>query len=1035
MFCFRQFNYAAFCACLVLGLYRPLLIAQAPITAQAPTKSSFADELPRTPPMEPNQAMAAIQVKLGYRLELAACEPLVRDPVAMSFDENGRMFVVEMCDYSEQDKEFLGNVRVLEDANNDGAYEKSTLFAHHLSWPTGVICYDGGVFIAAAPDIWYCKDTDGDGQADIQTKVFTGFGRQNVQGLLNSFCWGLDNRIYCQTSSSGARVLTPSVPEREALVLNGRDFSFDPLTLELRPESGGGQHGMSFDDWGRRFACHNSDHLQLHLYADRYSQTKNNMPLPPSRQSIAVDGPQASVYRISPVEPWRTVRTRLRVTNQAPGLIEGGGRSSGYFTSATGITIYRGNAFPEMRGFAFVGDVGSNIVHRKKLTEQGVSMIGERIDKESEFIASSDIWFRPVQFANAPDGTLYIADLYREVIEHPKSLPEEIKQHLDLTSGRDRGRVYRIVPADFKRPANPQLGKSTVPELIAALEHPNGWHRDTASRILYERLHVHGNPELVNQASIELLQVVKSSLSPMAKVHALGVLASIGAGRGGAGQGGAIVAMDDPNPRVREWAIRWLDASNISSTQTTTQTATQTTNKLLALGNDPDPNVRFQLGLSLSRFKISEPDRIAIAVRLLAQSHQDKYLTAASLNAIGGNAMAALELLRAGQGGALSTFVSNQNGAGQGGEIRSVWQSIAKLAATQAKVEELQRLDKSIATMPEDEQRRSLCIGLINGLQIRLSDPTLREGLLSKLPTLAAERTKLVRIARAQCLDAAIAVEQRTQAIDLLRWEQSDGDISMLAGLLDQRVPQPIQEAAARALMQYQALEVAKRILDVWPSLSPRLRLAASDVILSRTAWIEVMLERAGQGGFALNDLDPARLATLRNHKDPKIKQSIATLLNSSGTGNRKDILERYQSSLKLPGDSLRGKQVFAKSCSACHRLDGVGYELAPNIAAYKFRGPDAILQNVIEPNREVNPQYVNYTILTNDERIVTGMISNESEASVTLLRGENISEVVARAEIEEMKSSKLSLMPEGLESQIDLQGMSDLIAYILALP
>ena len=409
-------------------------------------KQNFADELPRTPAMEPAQALAAIQIKDGYRLELAAAEPLVRDPVAMSFDENGRMFVVEMCDYSEQDKEFLGNVRLLEDTDNDGRYEKSTLFAHHLSWPTGVICFDGGVFIAAAPDIWYCKDTDGDGQADIQTKVFTGFGRQNVQGLLNSFCWGLDNRIYCQTSSSGASVLTLASPirgafvSRDALVLNGRDFSFDPFTLELRPESGGGQHGMSFDDWGRRFSCHNSDHLQLHVYADRYS-TKNELPLPPSRQSIAADGPQASVYRISPVEPWRTVRTRLRVTNQVPGLVEGGGRSSGYFTSATGVTIYRGNAFPEdMHGMAFVGDVGSNIVHRKKLSPKGTSMVGERIDVESEFIASSDIWFRPVQFANAPDGTLYIADLYREVIEHPKSLPEEIKKHLDLTSGRDRGR-------------------------------------------------------------------------------------------------------------------------------------------------------------------------------------------------------------------------------------------------------------------------------------------------------------------------------------------------------------------------------------------------------------------------------------------------------------------------------------------------------------------------------------------------------------------------------------------------------------------
>ena len=1016
---YRSTYLVIFQSLVVFGLFQISIIAQ----ESAKSKQSFADELPRIPPKEPREALATIQVKEGYEMELAAVEPLVRGPVAMSFDENGRMFVVEMCDYSEEDKDFLGNVRLLEDTDNDGRYEKSTLFAHHLSWPTGVICYDGGVFVAAAPDIWYCKDTDGDGQADIQKQVFTGFGRQNVQGLLNSFCWGLDNRIYCQTSSSGGKVITPSAPERDPLVLNGRDFSFDPKTLGLRPESGGGQHGMSFDDWGRRFACSNSDHLQLHLYADRYASAKNNIALPPSRQSIAADGPQAAVYRISPVEPWRTVRTRLRVTNQVPGAIEGGGRSSGYFTGATGATIYRGNAFPdEMLGFAFVCDVGSNLIHRKKLTERGTSIVGERIDKESEFIASSDIWFRPVQFANAPDGTLYVADFYREVIEHPKSLPEEIKQHLDLTSGRDRGRIYRVVPAHFKRPPNPTLHDALIQELIKTLEHTNGWHRDTASRLLYERLVLNGNAEVVRKAAEELSRFAKSSLSPLARIHALGVLASIGAG-----QGAAVSALDDLHPRVREWAIRWSEDAKLDTPPII--------EKLLALGNDPDPKVRLQLGLSLSRMSLTEKDRIAIAIRLIALSHEDKWQHAASLNAIGGNAIIALELIGAGQGGQIGDSVTNQSGAGQGGKPSSVWQSVARLAGTQATSDQLELLDKQIGNMPKSEQTRQLCIGLINALQSRFNDAPSREKTFAKLPKLSLERTKLVRDARARCLDQTATLEQKIESIELLRWEQLDDDISMLAGLLDQRVPQPVQEAATRTLMQYQSLEVAKRIFAVWPSLSPRLRLSASDVILSRTSWIDAMLERAGQGGFALTDLDPARLAILRNHKDPKIKQSVALAMKSSNIGNRKEVLERYQASISMKGDKIRGKQIFTKSCSACHRLESVGYELAPNIAAYKFRGAEAILQNVIEPNREVNPQYVNYTVLTNDDRIVTGMISNESETSVTLLKGESVSETVARTDIAEMRSSKLSLMPEGLESQIDELGMSDLIAYILSLP
>lgn len=1004
--------------------------------AQEPSKKSFASELPRTPAKEPKEALAAIQIKEGYQLELAAAEPLVRDPVAMSFDENGRMFAVEMCDYSEEDKDFLGNVRMLEDADNDGRYEKSTLFAHHLSWPTGVLCYDGGAFIAAAPDIWYCKDTDGDGRADIQTRVFTGFGRQNVQGLMNSFCWGLDNRIYCQTSSSGAKVLTPSMPEREELVLSGRDFSFDPRTLQLRPESGGGQHGMSFDDWGRRFACQNSDHLQLFVYADRYAASNTIAPIPPSRQSIAADGPQASVYRISPVEPWRTVRTRLRVTNQVSGPVEGGGRSSGYFTSATGITIYRGNAFPkDMQGVAFVGDVGSNIVHRKKLSEIGVSMSGERVDKESEFIASSDIWFRPVQFANAPDGTLYIADLYREVIEHPKSLPEEIKQHLDLTSGRDRGRIYRVVPAQFNRPLNPQLANATVSELVATLEHANGWHRDTASRLLYERLVVHGNKETRADAATQLSRIVEGSPSASGRLHALGVLMSIGAG-----QGGALKCLEDMHPRLREWAIRW---SEDIDGLTNEKTSPETTRKLLALGNDLDPAVQFQLGLSLNRFRLTAQDQVAIAIRLLTSAQSDKWLNASGLRAIGTNAILALETLGAGQGVQMNIQHpygtgpngTGPNGAGQGGALRSMWRSIATLAGTQATSEQFEALDQRIASLPSGEFRRQISIGLLSAIHSRFADPALRSSTLAKLPTLQSDRASLVRQARVRCLDEQTPLDQRIESIELLRWELLDADIEMLAGLLDQRVPQPIQEASTRALMQYQSGEVANRILVVWPNLSPRLRLTASDVILSRTSWIEAMLSRAGQGGFALTDLDPSRLANLRNHKDPKIKGLVASVLKSSDFGNRQEVLQSYQASLSMAGDKSRGKQVFMKSCSACHRLEGVGYELAPNIASYKFRGAEAILQNVIEPNREVNPQYVNYTVWTKDERIVTGMVANESETGVTLLRGENISEVLPRADIAEMKSSKLSLMPEGLEGQIDLQSMADLIAYIASLP
>ncbi len=233
------------------------------------------------------------------------------------------------------------------------------------------------------------------------------------------------------------------------------------------------------------------------MFEDRYIARNPYLAAPSPRVSIAADGPAAEIYRASPVEPWRVLRTRLRVAGKVPGPIEGGGRASGYFTGATGITIYRGDAWPAAwDGLAVMGDACTNLAHRKRLEPNGLETIARRIDQNAEFVASKDIWFRPVQFANAPDGTLYIADMYREVIEHPLSLPPAIKRHLDLTSGRDRGRIYRVVPDGFAQRPLPQLGAASTPDLVATLAHANGWHRETAARLLYQRRDQEATPAL-----------------------------------------------------------------------------------------------------------------------------------------------------------------------------------------------------------------------------------------------------------------------------------------------------------------------------------------------------------------------------------------------------------------------------------------------------------------------------------------------------------------------------------------------------------
>ncbi len=178
----------------------------------------------------------------------------------------------------------------------------------------------------------------------------------------------------------------------------------------------------------------------------------------------------------------------LRVAGRVPGPIEGGGQPAGYFTSATGITVYEGGLWGgEEEDWVYVADVGSNLIHRKRLVPDGVTYRGERVEEQTEFVRSSDIWFRPVQMAIGPEGGLYVADMYREVIEHPASLPPELKRQLDLTSGNDRGRIYRIVPADCHYVKPVPLASATTVELVESLDHSNAWHRITAARLLYER--------------------------------------------------------------------------------------------------------------------------------------------------------------------------------------------------------------------------------------------------------------------------------------------------------------------------------------------------------------------------------------------------------------------------------------------------------------------------------------------------------------------------------------------------------------------
>jgi len=951
----------------------------------------FGETLPRFPPREPPAAVDSFELAPGYRIEQVAAEPLVHSPVALDFDERGRMFVVEMIDYSEQAEEHLGTVRLLEDVDGDGRCDTSTVFADGLSWPTGVLCFDGGVFVAAAPDILYLRDTDGDGRADERRVVFTGFSRRNVQGLLNSLRWGLDCRVHGATSSSGAAAVTrPDEPSFGPLKLTGRDFSFDPRRLDLRPESGCLQHGMSFDDWGRKFVSGNSQPLEMVLFEDRYAGRNPLHPMPPSRRSIAVDGGAAEVFRISPVEPWRILRTKMRVANPALGVVEGGGRPAGYFTGASGVTAYRGDAFPaEMRDCLVVGDVGSNLVHRERLSPAGPFLEARRIDAGSEFVRSDDTWFRPAQYANAPDGSLCVIDVYREVIEHPQSLPPVIKEQVDLTSGRDRGRIYRIVPEGFVRRPPPRLDEASTAELVALLDHRNGWHRDTALRLLFERQDDAAVPGLERLAAEAAL--------PEGRLHALYALAGLGRLEPAV----LLTALADPHPRLREHAVRLAerlpDDDRIRAA-------------VLPLVADDDARVRYQLAFSLGEFPPG-PDRNAALARLAVRDGGGVYPRAAILSS-----------LRHGAGDVLERVAAAADADGR------LLEQLATLIGRRLEAEDMPGLERAIAAAPGDEAAGRLVQGFLAG---RARAPAAARAARPLPEAIAAARNRLLAAARALALDdAAPAAERAAAARRLVLGGFAEAEPAFDT-LLESRQPQEVQLAAVAALAEIGAPETGGWLLARWPQLSPRLRGAAAETLFSREPWVLAFLAAVDRGAVALADFDPVQLRLLTARKEPALRARLATLAARLATSPRAEVIAAYRPALALAGDASRGREHFTRICAQCHRAGDLGHELGPSLAAFKARGPEAILVHVFDPNREVNPLYVNYVAQLADGRVLTGMIADETASSITLRRGSNAADTVARADLEVLTSTGQSIMPEGIEQQLDVQGFADLLAFL----
>lgn len=412
----------------------------------------FAQRYPAS--LSPEQELKNLNITKGLKLQLFATEPYVLDPVDLEFDEEGSAYVVEMPDYpfEAEDGKGHGQIRKLIDTDGDGRIDKMTVFAENITEGTSILPWKGGLIITAAPYIYYLKDTNGDGKADKREVLFSGFFSKNSEAQVTGLRFGPDNWIYANNRGQSGLITFSRKPGMAPLQVQNADIRFRLDKDEFEPETGPGQFGQTIDDWGHRFFTENSIHIQQAVIPWRY--THRHAFLPTTKFNVPISDHQEIMFQKSPVPYWRAERTKQRNEfnkENETGRVE---YAEGRFTGAAGGNIYVGNKIPGYYGSFFVTDVAGNLVHRDILTPDAKSpvLVASRPadEKDREFIFGTHMWFRPVLTVTAPDGYLYLIDYYRQHIETPVSIPDELKADMDFMAGADKGRIFRILPEGAK---------------------------------------------------------------------------------------------------------------------------------------------------------------------------------------------------------------------------------------------------------------------------------------------------------------------------------------------------------------------------------------------------------------------------------------------------------------------------------------------------------------------------------------------------------------------------------------------------------
>jgi putative membrane-bound dehydrogenase-like protein len=934
------------------------------------------DEFP--PPLSPEEGLASLSVPEGLRVELVAAEPLVFDPVAFDWGTDAELWVVEMADYPSGDG---GRVVRLTDENDDGRYDRRQVFLDDLPLANGVMAWRDGVLVSASPEILYAEDTNDDGRCDVRQTLFRGFSRSNPQHLMNGFAWGLDGWVHAGGEEGRIEIFAGEAAE--SITIRG-DFRFDPEHLLIEQESGRTQFGRArndFDDW---FGTTNSDPGFQVTLPERYLVRNPHLAAPSPQRPISETPGAARVYPTSPT------LERFNDLNKAD-----------RFTSACGLSIYRDDLLGEAyRGNSFVAEPVHNLVHREIVSPDGTRWISRRAESEasSEFFRSSDPWSRPAMTRTGPDGAIWIADMYRAVIEHPEWIPDDREAQLDLRAGSDRGRIYRVVPADRPLRPIPRTKEMSVEELVRAIDSPNGPSRDMAHLALAWR----GD----KRAAEGLVRLAHDAALPAVRVQALGVLSSLDS----LDDKTIETAMQDGDAEVRRFAARLAESRLYDSAELRAA--------LTRLADDPSARVRMQVAFSLGTMPAGtsgEPlARIAVrdgadpdlraAIFSSATTDLSGFVKELAAQIVEAPPEVSIEAL------ALATAVSDDEATSD------------LLGAILAPTEDVSRRMRQVETLVELDvalRRRSSSL-----VQFRKSA---NDGLRKAL----AGVDDVAAFARSRIEDREAPLSERTLSVRLAATLGTPEDVERLERLLEADVPPEVQSAAIDGLCLASPGKAPELILANWNNLAPASRATALDRLTSVKGWKVNLVEAIASGKLPASSFDVARRQSLLTDDDEEIRTLAASALGGPSDAERGHVVDRYRAALELTADAARGAGLFDRQCAACHRLRERGHEVGPDLAALSDRSPEAMLIAILDPNRAVETKFVGYIAVGSDGRTHQGLLAAEAGGSVELLAADGKRSKLLKSEIVTLKNSGVSLMPAGFEKDLTPQDLADLIAFL----